>query len=252
VVTAGRLPSSADHAPGGGSSRKHSSTGADGDDQPIFSRGPTMDGHGNTLPSSHGLAAAAGDAGHAMQAGAAAAAAARVPSAGGLGVASGSGRPAADVLTIHAAAKDLARGSGWRQEAQNPAHADGSVLHAGPGDTAQSAAPQPSQFEGDTNSSPGVTRLPQGILRRSRSWAAQLPHDAGSSSSSSVESRVQHKPVLSSPAPPAGSGHESNQMARTQQMPVEGMALAPQLRRASAPVSQPPSPTKQRRRGLFR
>ncbi len=238
-------------------SRKQSSDG----EQPIFSRGPTMDGHGNTLPSSHGLPVADDTERHAALGNtpaAAAAAAAAPPPAAAVGelesetdadLAPGGNRQSADVLTVHAAAPDHSEGSSMQQQLSQPTRADGSAFQLDA--TAQLAATQPGQSDAEAKP-PGVAHLPQGILRRSRSWAATMPQEAGSSGSAALTLRSMPWPPEATT--PAKSGHVDSHMAAPQQLqpPSNGIAAGPHLRRASAPVSNPPSPTKQRRRGLFR
>ena len=251
VLIAGVTPASPAHTLGSsGGSRKQSSAG----EQPIFSRGPTMDGHGNTLPSSHGLPAADGAARHAAEDSAAAAvghmASPDDPRLASVALASGGSQPPADVLTVHAAAADPSEGRSTQQQPRQPTHADGSALEIDA--TAQPAAPQPSQSAAEAKL-PGVAHLPQGILRRSRSWAAAMPQETGSSGIAALTLRSM--PRSPEAATPANSGGvEIHMAAPPQQLPLpsDGNAAGPHLRRASAPVSNPPSPSKQRRRGLFR
>jgi hypothetical protein len=208
AVIAGMTPASLAHALAGSGSRKQSSAG----EQPIFSRGPTMDGHGNTLPSSHGLQGADDAARHAPGDGAAAddgrlASLVDARLASGALASSGS-QPPADVLTVHAAAADPSEDSSTQQSA----HAAGSTSL--PFDaSAQLATAQLGQPAGEAQP-PGVAHVPQGILRRSRSWAATMPQEAGSSGSAA--GTLHSTPWSPEAAAPADSGRAGSRCLVTE------------------------------------
>lgn len=267
-----RGPTMAAAMPSGGSSkqsasgsRKQSTSG----DQPIFSRGPTMDGQGHTLPSSHGRPTARNDTSSENDtlSGVAAPAAARLTSDAAAfsteraaaaaydGVAaaaqdawssaswSGSRKQQADVLMVHPPPADVAADNGVRPQQQQQSGIGQtfvSQLHEAIGSAAPELQPGGPYATGASR----ISNLPQGILRRSRSWGAA--------------------PVGVGIEPPLGSAAAQQQPAVTSGFRVLTLQPGQQqneqphqhgqqsLRRMSAPVASPPSPRKQRRRGLFR